>query len=110
MSITYDLTITNMNCYSKYNDLPMVVFDIQWMYKGTDGTYSSFITDRTSIPFNDSSEFKEYKDLTQDEVILWIQEYTDPSIFTEAEQFIAEQIDQMANPPILNPKLPWDNS
>ena len=53
---------------------------------------------------------KEYKDLTQDEVIIWIQEHTDPSVFTEAEELIAAQIDQIANPPILNPKLPWDNS
>ena len=89
MSITYELTITNMNCYSKYNDLLMVVFDIQWMYTGTDGTYSAFTTGRTSIPFDNSVEFKQYQELTHDEVAVWVQEYTDQSVFTEAEQFLS---------------------
>lgn len=110
MEITYELKITNMNCYRNYETVTMLVFDVQWIYKGTNGEYSSFITGRTNIPYDTNSEYKQYQDLTEEEVLSWIREYEDDSIFSEAETEIADQIDRFTNPPILNPKLPWDNS
>jgi len=109
MSITYTYKVTNMYCYSKYESQNNMVFNIWWYCIGTDGDYSSHMNGNTLIPYDSNNEYVPYDQLTEAEVISWIEQYTDPSIITDIKEVIAQRIYEQMNPPnIDNPKLPWD--
>jgi hypothetical protein len=111
MDITYSFRITNMYCYPTYESVTNLVFTILWEYTGTNGINSSYIKDRTDIPYDPNVEYKLYEQLTEAEAIVWIEQYTDPIIITDAKALIEQRIIDASNPPaVINPKLPWDNS
>jgi hypothetical protein len=109
MSITYNFKVTNINCYSEYESLSYLAFNVWWNYIGTDGEYTSNVIGNTEIPYDPNTEYVPYGQLTEAEVISWIEQYTDPSIITNAQELIAQRINEQINPPnIINPTLPWD--
>lgn len=109
MAIEYSYRITNMLCYPTYDSLENLIFTVLWEYTGTDGTYSSVVSNSTDIPYDPATEYTAYENLTEAEVIAWVEGLTDPSVITDAQATIAAQIDEVANPPaVINPKLPWD--
>jgi hypothetical protein len=109
MDITYSFKITNMYCYPTYGSVTNLVFTILWEYTGTDGANSSYITNRTDIPYDPNAEYKPYNELSEEEVIGWIEQYTDSKIIDDAKTLIEHRITEASSPPsVINPKLPWD--
>lgn len=110
MTVTYTLKITNIDCYTTYQTVNNLAFNVWWNYIGSDGTYESNVLGNTSVPYDPSSEYVPYEQLTEEMVIGWIQKYTDPSVLTYAEELIGSRINELANPPVvINPSLPWLN-
>jgi len=110
MDITYSFRITNMYCYPTYGSVTNLVFTILWEYTGTDGSNSSYITNRTDIPYDPNAEYKPYNELTEAEVIGWVEQYTEPTLLSEARSLIEQRIIDATTPPaVINPKLPWEN-
>lgn len=111
MEITYSFKITNIYCYPTYESLENLVFSVLWDYTGTDGIRISNILGSTDIPYDPNAEYKPYASLTEEEVMGWINQYTDPSLLEDARALISSRIEEEAKPPsIINPKLPWDLS
>ena len=48
-----------MYCYPTYGSVTNLVFTILWEYRGTDGSNSSYITNRTDIPYDPNAEYAE---------------------------------------------------
>ena len=77
---------------------------------GTDGTYSASIGGSIQLEAKaDQPNFIPYAELTQEEVIGWINEQTDNQANYYAN--IDGQINSLINPPVVpqNTPLPWSN-
>ena len=88
-----------------------MAFNIWWDLVGTDSETgnSSYFSGNTYIPYDPDTEYVPYEQLTQSEVISWIEQYTDQSVIDEAKTIIEGRIEEASRPAtIVNPKLPWE--
>lgn len=109
MDISYSFKVTNIYCYPTYQSLENLVFTVIWDFIGSDGTYSSNVLGSTEIPYDSNAEYTPYQNLTEQEVISWIEQYIDPETLQNAKDLITSRIEEASRPPaIINPKLPWD--
>ena len=102
---TYTTTITAM--YTVPNPTGYVV-NVIFNVSGTDGTYSAFVNGNIQFtPEQNQPDFVPYDQLTQDEVIGWINTATN-----NQENYYANiqgQINSMITPPVspTSQPLPW---
>lgn len=80
MAITYTYKIIRIDTYETYNDLADVVKDIEFEYEGTqvDGAFSKTAKHTFSCELGDpdSENFKTYADLTEADVIGFVEKTT----------------------------------
>jgi hypothetical protein len=104
----YSYKIMNIYCYPTYEGQENMVFNVQWIYSGTDGTYSSNLDGTTTIPFNPDIEYTPFDELTEEQVISWVEQNIDPALLSEIRAKIeADILGQSSPPPVINPILPW---
>jgi len=105
MTNTYTWTVQALDCYPTYEGETDVVFVVSWRCDGTDGTYSSWNTGQTQVPYISGDPYTPYADLTQDQVLGWVWANGVDQAATEAalDTSIANQV----NPPVVTPPLPW---
>ena len=85
-----------------------VVLTAGWRCIGTDGTYSASNYGSCSFPQpTTGGQFTPYAQLTQDQVLGWC--YANGVNQTEVEASVTQQVATLANPPVVNPPLPWVN-
>lgn len=87
---------------------PGFVSNVLWTLSGVDGQYSASVDGGTSFSEQDGP-FVPYDDLTEDEVIGWVQAALGPDGVAGYEANVQGQINTMANPPVppQTPPLPW---
>jgi hypothetical protein len=108
MTIEYTTKISNIYCYPKYQTFENAVFNVLWNYTGTDGTFTATVNGNTSIPFDGSAKYTPFDQLTEQEVISWVNTITEASVWAEAQEKITNSITQQSTPPeVINPTLPW---
>lgn len=105
MTIIYNKQIVSLQCYSEIDGESDVVFTINWYLLGNEGVYSSNIFCSTEVPYTAGQSFIPYTDLTEAQVIAWIDEYTTPEWMNSYENTIANNIEQQKT--IVTPPLPW---
>ena len=105
--ITYTWTVVQMNAYPKADGEQDVVFTVHWALSGTDGTYTGSTYGSTGVTVDGSAPFTPYADLTQDQVIGWVQDAMGAEQVASYEANIATQIQDQINPPVVTPPLPW---
>ena len=103
---TYTTTITNM--YTVNTPDPDYVVNVLFTVTGVDGEYTASIDGNVQFSQNaENTGFTPYAELTQEQVLGWINESTD----NEANYYanIDGQIESMKNPPVSpqNTPLPW---
>lgn len=111
MAINYQWVISQLECKAKEGDLTDVVYTIHWRYQAneTDGdkTYNAEVYGAATCPNPDPTDFTPYADLTQAQVEGWLTELLDvPAMQTN----LAAQIENIKNPPIVTPPLPWNQT
>ena len=107
MSNTYTTTITKM--YTVPNPTGYVV-NVLFTVSGTDGTNTASIFGNIQFtPEQNEQNYIPYQDLTQSEVIGWINLATDNQATYYAN--IDGQINSMINPPVVpvSQTLPWSS-
>ena len=115
MANTYTWTITALDAYPTFEDAGNsyadCVFVAHWTCTGTNGatpavTASVYTT--TAIPFEDTPQtYIPYANLTQDEVIGWVQTALGAEGVQAVYTSIDTQIENQINPPVVSPPLPW---
>lgn len=105
MAITYTKVINQLTCYSEVDGETDVVFTINWTLFGNEGTLSASGYYGTSVPLNTGEPFIPYADLTQEQVLAWIDEYTDPEVLASYYQYVADKIEEQKV--VVTPPLPW---
>ena len=102
--ITYTWAIAQLDCAVQENDLEDVVKTIHWRLQATDGTHSADCYGSVGVGEADPEAFTPYSDLTQDDVIAWLESSLDVD---QLKEVLAGQLATLANPPIVSPALPW---
>ena len=107
MANTFTWKINKMDVISNLNNLTNFVTRVYWEYIGVDetNTYTSSITGYVEFDNNNNEEnYINYSDLTESEVIDWIEPRCD--IF-ELQNIINDKISDLIEPKIINLPIPW---
>ena len=107
MSVTNTWVIEQMNCYPTYETETDVVFNVHWRVNATDGTYNATAYGTVGVTYEAGTPFTPYAQLTQDEVVGWVQAALGPEQVANLEAGLATNIADQANPPVVSPPLPW---
>ena len=102
---TFTTTITNMYTLPQVEGETDVVVNVMYQVTGVDGEYTANIDGDQQMTIQQGASFTPYVDLTEEQVIGWL----NPSVISSAEACVQGQIDSMINPPISpsNQPLPW---
>jgi len=107
---TYNWVISQLDTAPQDGDLHDVVKTIHWRYQGTevvgDKTYTAEVYSTYGCAQPSDTDFTAYTDLTEDQVISWLEDGLDVS---SLKANIDAQIENQKNPPIVNLGLPWEN-
>lgn len=103
----YTWTISSMETAPSEDGLTDVVKTIHWRYKGVDGDYQAEVYSSFACPSPSSTDFTAYEDLTEADVIGWLEAGIDVDAMNTN---IDSQIENLKNPPIVSLPLPWENN
>jgi hypothetical protein len=103
-------TINSMQQWPSGTNAGYVV-NVQWTLTGTDGTHTASIGGNTQYPVSEAqSGFVPYVQLTQSQVIGWVQASLGEQGIANFEANVQGQINSFANPPVspVTQPLPWN--
>lgn len=104
MAIQYKWVISAMDTAPQDGELLDVVKTIHWRLAGTDGDIYADTYGAMACATPSETDFTAYPDLTEDQVISWLE----AGIDVEAEKAkVDAKIADIKNPPIVNLPLPW---
>lgn len=72
MANTYTWKILKFKVRREENDLVNVVYEIEYIYNATDGTYKTGIHGVQTVGAPDPANYTEFEDLTQQQVESWL--------------------------------------
>ena len=107
MTTTNTWAVVQMDAYPQADGETDVVFNVHWTLTGTDGTYSGNVYGAQAVTTDPDAPFTPYADLTEEQVIGWVQAAMGEEIVAGYEANVAAQIADQANPPVVTPTLPW---
>lgn len=115
MSISYTWSINQLTAYPTYESQTDVVFNVTWSYRGVDSNgVGSSRGGKTEVTYTAGSPFTPFAQLTEAQVLGWVQPTITPEQMTEIEAGIAGDISwqiaqAIANNPV-TPPLPWPSA
>lgn len=101
---TYTWVISQLDTAPSLDGLTDVVKTIHWRYQATDGQYHADIYGAMACATPSETDFTAYPDLTEDQVISWLEAGNDVDAL---QKNLDAQIENQKNPPIVNLPLPW---
>lgn len=107
MATTYTWAVVQMDAYPQEDGETDVVFTVHWTLNGTDGTYAGSVYGSQGITPTEGATFTPYADLTEEQVIGWVQAAMGAEVVASYEANVAQQIADQADPPVVTPALPW---
>lgn len=107
MTITNTWAVVQMDAYPEYDGEPDVVFTVHWTLAATDGTYTGSVYGSIGVSLAEGSTFTPYADLTEAQVIGWVQSAMGAEQVASYEANVAGQIEAQINPTVVTPPLPW---
>lgn len=107
MATIYNWTISKMDCVPQEDGKTDVVVTAHWNVLATDGTYASNAYGTQSFTFNPTKSFTPFTNLTQEQVVGWVQAGMGIDAVTALQENLDKQIADQVNPPIVTPPLPW---
>jgi hypothetical protein len=100
--------IESLFCHPQVDGETDVVFSVAWRVNGTDGTYNATVYGVQPLAARDEkTAFTKYADLSEAQVISWVQDAMGDEQVAAIEANIEQQIENQVNPPVSNPALPW---
>lgn len=107
MTTTYTWNIAQLDAYPEYEGHSDVVFTVHWTLSGTDGEYTAGVYGSVGVTLDPEATYTPYADLTQAQVVGWVQDALGEEQVASYEANVAGQIDALVNPPVVTPPLPW---
>ncbi len=107
MTITNTWAVVQMDAYPEEDGETDVVFNVHWTLTGTDGTYNGSVYGSVGVTVDPDAPFTPYADLTEAQVIGWVQAALGEEQVASYEANVAQQIADQIDPPVVTPPLPW---
>jgi hypothetical protein len=107
MAITNTWSVVSLDCYPELDGETDVVFTCHWVLSGTDGTYNGSVYGSVGVSIDPDAPFTPYADLTQAQVVSWVQDALGEEQVASYEANVAQQIADQQDPPVVTPPLPW---
>ena len=105
MSATITWSVTRMDAYPQAEGQTDVVFTVHWQCTGVQDAYIASAYSTCGVTYSAGTPYTPYAQLTQDQVLGWIWAGGVDKAATEAA--VQAQIDNLINPPVVQPPLPW---
>jgi hypothetical protein len=110
MAITYNWGIVQLDAYPEKDGLTDVVFTVHWNLTGDDGEGNTgYAYGSVGVTLDEGGGYTPYAELTQEQVVGWVQESLGEEQVASLESGIANQIEKQINPTVVTPSLPWSN-
>jgi hypothetical protein len=100
----YKWVISAMDTAPSEDGLTDVVKTVHWRYQAQDAEYFADVYSAMACATPSEIDFTSYPDLTEDQVISWLEAGNDVDVL---KANLDAQIEQQKNPPIVNLPLPW---
>lgn len=107
MSVTNTWVVEQMDCYPTYENQTDVVFIVHWRVNATDGTYTATSYGTVGVTYKSGEPYTPYADLTQAQVVGWVQSALGADDVARVEASLAADIAGQVSPSVISPKLPW---
>lgn len=107
MANAYTWVIEQMDCVPQEDGQTDVVMTVHWRQNATDGTYNATAYGTVGLTYTPGSPFTPYADLTQQQVIGWVEEALGPEQCAQITASLAQQLADQVTPPVVTPPLPW---
>lgn len=107
MTNIYTWVIEAMDCVPQEDGQTDVVMTVHWRQNATDGTYNATVYSTVGLAYTAGSPFTPYADLTQQQVIGWVQDALGAEQCAQITANLDQQIANQINPPVVTPPLPW---
>jgi hypothetical protein len=122
MTTTYQWNIQQLDCVPQEDGKTDVVLTAHWAVIAissegktiidSDGNsaispYTANVYGTQSFTYDSGKAFIPYADLTQNEVVGWVQAGMGIDAVTALQENLDQQIQNQINPPIVTPTLPW---
>lgn len=104
MATTYTWQIAAMDTAPSENELTDVVKVIHWRLSATNETHTAETYSTVSLEAPDSENFTAFADLTEAQVISWLESKLNVD---ELKAGLDSQLERLANPPIVTKSAPW---
>lgn len=108
---TYNWVIESLDCVPSAEGQTNVVSNVHWRIYGTDGATptpnTACVYGVQPLTYAAGKPFKAYASLTESTVIQWIQKAMGDEQIASIEANLDNQINTLANPPVISPPLPW---
>jgi len=102
---TFTTTITNMHTMPQVDGQTNVVVNVRFQISGVDGQYTANAKGNQECALNPGQQFTPYDQLTQEQVIGWL----DPQMISNLQACVRGLINIQITPPVspTNQTLPW---
>ena len=111
MAVTNTWGIVRLDAYPEFDGHADVVFTVHWTLSGTETvsgtTYNGGVYGSVGVTLDEGATFTPYDQLTEAQVIGWVQDALGEDQVTAYEANVAQQIADQINPPVVTPPLPW---
>jgi hypothetical protein len=104
MAKEYKWVISAMDTAPSDDGLTDVVKTVHWRYQAKDAEYFADVYGSMGCATPSKTDFTAYPDLTEDQVISWLETGNDMEAL---KANLDAQIENQKNPPIVNLPLPW---
>lgn len=105
MANTYTWSVMSMSSYPTYESQTNVVFEVFCSVSGSNGTQSTAIPVTQSVTYTAGSAFTPYAQLTQEQVIGWVQNAMGASAVSALEAQLDAALAALPSNQVL--PLPW---
>ena len=106
MTTVINWVVQQLDVKPQEGNLTDVVIVCHWRCNGINGEYTSSVYGTCSFS-QPGNPFVPYSDLTEQQVLGWC--WTSGVDKDATEAAVQTQLDNLINPPVISPALPWSN-
>lgn len=104
----YSWLIDQLDCKPQENEVTDVVAIVHWRLMATDGTYNAVVGSALTLDaYDGKNAFIEYKDLSEEDVLEWVQSKLGKDEISSLKSHLDGVIKNQQAPQIVTLDLPW---
>lgn len=108
MAVVYSWKINALVCRPELDGKKNVVFNVAWERVAQDGMQSAVtIAGETAIALNPESDFTSYAELTESQIVGWIESALGEEHLIELKAEVDKKLEVAITPVVVVPELPW---